>query len=117
MAKKPKHVVRTYDDPDIGIQNKDGSTIKIFVLAEFESLPRFTSTKYDHHFHGPGVIYETVGPSGRWWEEHYVNKKSIWEYVSRLIRDGLAKGSKVISKTDQPPKKKASKPKPAAPAA
>lgn len=100
MAKKPKHRIRTYDEPDIGFKFPDGTTIKIFVLAEFESLPTRTSTVYNHHFLGPGVIYEKQGPDGRWWEEHYVNEKSIWRYVSRLLRDGLTAGAEVISQTD-----------------
>ncbi len=98
MARKKSPVVRTYDDPELCITHPDGSTTKLIVLAENERIPTLLSTNYDHHYIGPSLVYEQNGPNSRVCDEYHVNDKKTWEWIGRLIADGLSSGTRVTSK-------------------
>lgn len=97
MAKKVKHSVRSYDDFDLGIKWPDGTTVKVFALKDGESIPNHLSTNYNHHWSGPALVYERVTPQSRQCDEHDVNDKGMWKWISSLLRDGLKEGATIIS--------------------
>ncbi len=103
MAKKIKQTVRSYDDFELGLRWPDGTTLKVFALKEGESIPNHLSTNYDHHWRGPALVYERVGPQSRQCDEHYVNDAGTWAWISSLVRDGLKGGAIVISKCQETP--------------
>lgn len=102
MAKRPQRTVRSYDDFEFGLKWSDGTTVKVFALKEGESIPNYLSTNYDHHWHGPALVYERVSPQGRQCDEYYVNDPGTWAWISSLVRDGIKSGATVISKCQEP---------------
>lgn len=97
---KAKKTVRSYDKPDFAIS--DGkTTIKVFALTEHESIPNHLSTVYDHHWQGPGLVYESVSPQSRRCDHMWANDPSVWKWISKMVRDGLTDGFKVVSECQE----------------
>jgi hypothetical protein len=97
MAKKSKHRVRPDDEFQLGLEWPDGRKVRVYVLREGESIPTRTSTNYDHHWHGPCLVYTELSPQGWKTHEHHVDDAGTWKWISTLVRDGVKDGLKVIS--------------------
>ena len=68
---------------------RENGVIELYVLDENDSMPTNTSTNYDHHYEGSGLVY--VDKSNGLFEqsETYVDDKHTWEWIEKMMRLGF----------------------------
>lgn len=90
MPKKGKAVPtrREWEDADLAWKC-DGRTYRVILLAKGEHAPLKTSSNYDHCAEGPAVVVIEEGPNGTRVDERDLHDRRTWDWIGRLMRDGL----------------------------
>lgn len=75
-----------------------GTEIKLYALKEGQKLKVAASTK-NKYLYGPCLVYETHTTNGSTQRECSVDDAQVWEWIGRLIKDGL-KETDIVSRTE-----------------
>lgn len=76
--------------PSMILRHQDGKTTKVYVLDEGDSMPMNSSTNYDHHYQGAGIITVTEHRGRTYQSEYHVNDPNFWKWINSLANAGIS---------------------------
>lgn len=75
--------------PSAVLKHRNDVTTEIYVLDEKDSMAMNSSSNYDYHYEGPGIVIITRSNGMIFKDEHFVNDPDLWLWFEALMRLGL----------------------------